>query len=251
MEIDLYDDAHKQSPPPDLIKDIHESNDKPSELAQPDFGLDSLAGLLASFAAAPLYLYSSLKGKFKVWDEILDGLPDSAFHGPTLDVGCGRGMVLLKTAQRKKRLSITSPAIGIDIFSTADQTGNSPAATYQNATCLDVVQQTVLHRASFTERLPFADGVFSLVTSSLAVHNVSKEGRAQAIADMARVCSPDGHIIIIDLYGHHAEYQKHLVGLGWNSVKVAMAGMRMMYGVWPCQVLTATRPSMGEQATGL
>ncbi|KAF9775357.1 hypothetical protein IL306_006533 [Fusarium sp. DS 682] len=242
----LYDDAHQQDPPPDLINEIHKSSNKPPALTKPDFGLDSLAGLVASSIAAPLYLYSSLKGKFKVWDEILDDLPDSVFLGPTLDMGCGRGMVLIKTAQRKKRLSATSPAIGIDIFSTADQTGNSPTATYQNAACLDVVQQTVLHRASFTERLPFADGVFSLVTSSLALHNVSREGREQAVADITRVCSPGGQVIIVDLCGHFAEYQRYLVGSGWYDVKVAMVGIKMMYGVWPCQVLTATRPAAVE-----
>ncbi|KAF4338966.1 methyltransferase [Fusarium beomiforme] len=244
VENNLYEGALQQDPPPDLINEIHKSSEKPPALTKPDFGLDSLAGLVASAIAAPLYLYSTLKGKFKAWDDILDGLPDSAFRGPTLDVGCGRGMVLLKTAQRKKRLSVTSPAIGIDIFSTADQTGNSPTATYQNAACLEVVQQTVLHRASFTEKLPFADGVFSLVTSSLALHNVSREGRAQAMSEIARVCSPGGQVVIIDLYGHFDEYQNHLVGLGWQDVKVAMVGIQMMYGVWPCQVLSATRPAV-------
>ncbi|POR36767.1 Uncharacterized protein TPAR_03020 [Tolypocladium paradoxum] len=163
----VYDDAHRHSPPEDHIQTLARSNPQPAIPSQPDFGLDSLCGLLASSVAAPLYLYASLRGKLRVWRDILDGLPDSAFAGPALDIGCGRGVVLL-VAQRKQLLAASST---IDIFSTADQTGNSPLATYKNAAALSVVPHAVLHTASFTARLPFADAAFVLVTSSLALHN--------------------------------------------------------------------------------
>ncbi|KND93938.1 hypothetical protein TOPH_01568 [Tolypocladium ophioglossoides CBS 100239] len=213
----VYDEAHQQSSPEDHIQTLAHANPPPAIPSQPDFGLDSLFGLLASFVAAPLYLYASLRGKFQVWDEILDGLPDSAFAGPALDVGCGRGMVLLKTAQRKKKLLASSegeagiaPAYGIDIFSTADQTGNSPLATYKNAAALSVVPHTVLHTASFTARLPFADAAFALVTSNLALHNAPREGRLAAVKEMARVCAPGGSIVIVDLYGYFKDHRATL-----------------------------------------
>ncbi|PNY26489.1 Uncharacterized protein TCAP_03599 [Tolypocladium capitatum] len=247
----VYDEAHRHCPPEDHIQTLARADPQLDIPSRPDFGLDSLFGLLASFVAAPLYLYASLRGKFQVWDEILDGLPDGAFAGPALDVGCGRGMVLLKMAQRKKKLLLASgdgtgdvpPAYGIDIFSTADQTGNAPLATYRNAAALSVVPHTVLHTASFTARFPFADAAFALVTSNLALHNAPRKGRLAAVKEMARVCAPGGSVVIVDLYGYFKDHRATLEGLGWEGVEVARVGFRMLYGVLPCQMLTAKAPT--------
>lgn len=242
----IYNTQYQQSPPENHIATISSSPSKPPTPSDPDFGLDSLFGLFASLVAAPLYLYATLKGKFKVWDEILDNIPESLLRKPTLDVGCGRGMVLLKTAQRKKKLLSTSsetpPAYGIDIFSTADQTGNSPVATYKNAAAMDVVDMAVLHTASFTETFPFADGVFGLVTANLSIHNAQREGRIFAVKEMARVCAPGGRVVIVDLYGYFKDHRVALEECGWTGVDVSLVSFKMMYGVLPCQILTATKP---------
>lgn len=230
--------------PDNHIATIAASPDKPATPSSPDYGLDSLAGLIASFVAAPLYLYATLKGKSAVWDDIVDALPDSCFTSdPVMDVGCGRGLVLLKLAQRKKKLGASSKAYGIDIFSVADQTGNSPVATYRNAAALGVVEQAVLNTASFTEAFPFADDTFSLLTSNLAIHNVRASGRQFAMREMARVCKPGGKIIVVDLFGAVAGHKKVLrEELGWTDVDVSMVGWKMVFGTLPCQILTATKP---------
>ena len=239
----VYDEAHSQTPPEDHIHTIATSPSKPETPSQPDFGFDSLFGLLMSFVAAPLYLYATLKGKFRVWDDILDAVPADLLLKPTLDVGCGRGMVFLKVAQRKKALGDAAKSYAIDIFSTADQTGNSPVATYKNAAAMDVVDLSVLHTASFTDRLPFADGVFGIVTANLSLHNVNRDGRLAAVEDMARVCAPGGRIVIVDLYGYFNDHSSVLQDrLGWKGVEVSVVGFKMMYGVLPCQMLTATKP---------
>lgn len=233
--------------PTDHILTLSSSANPPPTPSAPDYGIDSLLGLCLSFVAAPLYLYATLRGKASVWDDTLAALPDSCFTGPVLDVGCGRGLVLLKLAQRKQSLSSSSssgvpPAYGIDIFSTADQTGNSPEATYRNAAALGVVGETVLHTASFTETLPFRDGAFSLVTSNLAIHNAKKEGRRFAVREMARVCAPGGKILLVDLYGYFGEHKAVLAELGWTEVEVSLVGWKMMFGTLPCQMLVATKP---------
>lgn len=239
--------------PEDHIKIIAESPNAPTKPAKADFGLDSLFGLVASAITAPLYLYATLKGKFEVWDDVLNALPDSTFTDhPAIDVGCGRGMVLLKLAQRKKRIAEAAGigpesiplAYGIDIFSTADQTGNAPEATYKNALALDVVPYTVLHTASFTEPFPFKDNTFSLLTSNLAIHNAKREGRLNAVREMARVCTPGGTLLIIDLYGYFKDHKSVLVDeLGWKDVDVSVVSWKMLYGVLPCQILKATKPA--------
>jgi SAM-dependent methyltransferase len=239
------------APPLDHIAVIRHSPDKPATPARPTFGFDSIAGLLYSNISAPLYLYATLRGKFAVWDDLLAALPDDVFRAPTLDIGCGRGLVLLKVAARKKDLAarepdmmsaVVPPAYGTDIFSKADQTGNDPTATYRNAAAVGVLDYAVLHEGSFTESFPFADGVFSLITSSLAIHNVAREGRRAALAEIARVCAPGGKVIIVDLYGFFKDHVGILKSLGWEDVRVVAAGLRMMYGILPCQILQATKP---------
>ncbi|KAK1763069.1 hypothetical protein QBC33DRAFT_480563 [Phialemonium atrogriseum] len=237
--------------PEDHIRNIRQSTNKPETPAKPTFGLDSPKGLLASNVTAPIYLHASLRGKHVVWDKLLSEVPDSLFYQPALDVGCGRGMVLLKIAQRKKDLAAAGsgssnypevhPAYGIDIFNSEDQTGNSPVATYKNAAAVEVLDYAVLHTASFTERLPFADGVFSLVTSSLAIHNVSRDGQAAAVKEIARVCAPGGRVIIVDLF-RVKDHSALLRDMGWKNVRVKGAGIRMLFGILPCQILTAVKP---------
>jgi SAM-dependent methyltransferase len=63
---------------------------------------------VAGFAAS--YLYSSLRGKLVVWAEVLDEL---RLRGDErlLDVGCGRGAVLLLAARRLP----AGRAVGVDV----------------------------------------------------------------------------------------------------------------------------------------
>lgn len=210
------------------------------------YGLDSPLGLALSNVLAPLYLYSSLKGKFDVWDKLLADVPSEILTAPTLDIGCGRGLVLLKIAQLKKTLSESSsqqipPAYAVDLFIQGDQTGNSPEATYDNAASMGVVDQVVLHTADFTN-LPFQDMTFSLVTASLAIHNVDKTARRRAIVEAARVIRSGGYFVILDLMGYLGGYGTILKSLGWTDVKTELGGMKVMFGAWPCQILKARKP---------
>lgn len=214
---------------------------------KPSYGLDSPLGLVLSTVLAPLYLYSSLKGKFDVWDNLLAHVPSEIITAPTLDIGCGRGLVLLKIAQLKKNLSETSlhqnisPAYAVDLFIKRDQTGNSPEATYDNAASLGVVDKVVLHTADFT-KLPFQDMTFSLVTASLSIHNVDKSARRQAIIDAARVVRSGGYLIILDLMGYIGSYETILKALRWTDVVTELGGIKVMFGAWPCQILKARKP---------
>src|SRR5262245_39025371 len=57
-----------------------------------------------------LYLHSTLRGKFIVWADLLDSL-NLRGDEHILDMGCGRGAVLLMAAQR---LTI-GRAVGVDL----------------------------------------------------------------------------------------------------------------------------------------
>lgn len=215
--------------------------------SKPSYGVDSPLGLALSSFFLPLYLYTTKKGKFDIWDKLLDELPKDVFNGPALDLGCGRGLVLLKMAERKKKLASSapgtpiSPAYGIDLFINRDQSGNSPEATFDNAASLKLTEYIVLHTASFAE-LPFRDSSMALVTASLSIHNPDLPVRDKAIAEAARVLKPGGHLVIFELAGYIGEYRKVLESCGWKQIETYYGGLQTMFGFWPSQVLKAKKP---------
>jgi SAM-dependent methyltransferase len=88
------------------------------------FGLGA-AMFLATVAAM---IHSSRRGKLIERDRLLDGL-GLAGDEDVLDVGCGRGLLLLGAAKRLPR----GRAVGIDLWSATDQSDNRREATLANA----------------------------------------------------------------------------------------------------------------------
>jgi arsenite methyltransferase len=197
-----------------------------------------VAGLIALWLALFVgsYLYTTRVGKFRVWARILGGL---SLRGDeqVLDLGCGRGAQLLAVAKLLPR----GRAVGIDLWR-ADQTGNSPDATRCNAEREGVADRIELETGDIT-RLPFADGIFDLVISSLVLHNIpSAAGRRAAIDEAVRVLRPGGRLAIADLRAtdrHRARLQE----LGLTDVWRRNLGWRMWWGgPWfPTRLVTATK----------
>ena len=105
-----------------------------------------LAGLFV-LAVLGLYLHGTLRGKFVIWAKLLDALD---LHGDEriLDVGCGRGAVLLMAAQ----YLTTGRAVGVDLWRSVDQSGNSPEATQHNAARRSANPCTFQHESARFER---------------------------------------------------------------------------------------------------
>jgi SAM-dependent methyltransferase len=182
-------------------------------------------------------LYASLRGKFVVWARLLDGL-ELEGHERVLDIGCGRGAVLLLAAERLT----TGRAVGVDRWRKADQSGNSAQATRRNASTLGVADRVELYTADMAA-LPFENNGFDVVLSSLAVHNVKGQpGRDRAIGEAVRVLRPGGRLLIADIFGT-GRYRAHLAELGLIDVARRGLGWRMWWsGPWlPTHLVTATK----------
>jgi ubiquinone/menaquinone biosynthesis C-methylase UbiE len=183
------------------------------------------------------YLYATRSGKFVVWDRVLDEL---RLRGDetVLDLGCGRGAVLVAAAKRLPR----GRAIGVDLWR-ADQTDNSQEATLANAALEDVADRVEVRTADMTA-LPLADASVDVIVSSLAIHNIpTRASRRQALDEAVRVLRPGGRLAIADLWETRQHFER-LRELGWRNVKRRNLGWRMWYGgPWfSTRLVTGTKP---------
>jgi ubiquinone/menaquinone biosynthesis C-methylase UbiE len=190
------------------------------------------------FMIAALYLHFTLRGKFLVWAELLDQL-NLRGDERILDMGCGRGAVLLMAAQRLT----TGRAVGVDLWRGFDQSGNSADATRRNAAAEGVAERIELHTGNMSA-LPFEDNSFDLIVSSLAIHNIPGRARARAIDEAVRVLRPHGRLIITDVRGTR-QHQKQLIRLGMLDVTRRRPCWRHW---WACLlgVLQARKPANGK-----
>jgi arsenite methyltransferase len=195
----------------------------------------SAVGMIATTA---WYVYATRWGKFVAWDRVLD---DLRLQGDEtlLDLGCGRGAVLLAAAKRLPR----GRAIGVDLWR-ADQTENSQQATLANVALENVADRIEVHTADMTA-LPLADDSVDVIVSSLAIHNIpTHAGRRQALDQAVRVLRPGGRLAIADLW-ETRQHGAHLRELGWRNVKRRNLGWSMWYGgPWfSTRLVTATKPA--------
>jgi len=191
--------------------------------------------LAAVFILAILgfYLYATLRGKFAIWAELLDQL-NLRGDERILDLGCGRGAVLLMAAQHLT----TGRAVGVDLWRSVDQSGNSSEATRRNAIAEGVADRVELHTADMTA-LPLEDDSFDVVVSNWAIHNIRGHvGREKAISEAVRVLRPGGRLMISDLRATR-QHQAQLAKLGMKDVARRRLGWRLLRLT---RLVTATKP---------
>jgi arsenite methyltransferase len=170
------------------------------------------------------YVYTTRRGKFLEWAKILAHL-DLRGDERVLDLGCGRGMVLLMAANLLPR----GRAVGIDLWNAGDQSGNAASATRHNAELEGVAERIELHTGDM-QNLPFGADSFDIVLSSLAIHNIhERAGREKALSEAIRVLKPGGRIIIAD-FRETSRYAECLQRLGMWDVDHRMLGWRLWYG---------------------
>jgi arsenite methyltransferase len=164
----------------------------------------ALAIGLGCGAMALYMVWSSKFGKLTERERLLDRL---ALKGSerVLDVGCGRGLMLLGAA---KRLT-TGSAVGVDIWQVEDLSGNRAEATLENARHEGVESRVRIETADM-RTLPFPNASFDAIVSKAAIHNLyDRADRTKALAEIARVLAPGGRVLIDDIR-HLREYEAEL-----------------------------------------
>lgn len=162
-------------------------------------------------------LWGSLVTKVRGREAILD-LVRWQGDEQVLDVGCGRGLLLVGAAKKLK----TGRAVGIDLWLGRDQSSNRKDAPLENAG-LEGVGDRVGVVTGDMRKLPFSDASFDVVLSHWAVHNLEDtEERAATLVEMVRVLRAGGSLVLTDI-ACREEYDAALKRLGLRDVRLVVA----------------------------
>ena len=158
-----------------------------------------------------------------------------------LDVGCGTGTLAIAA---KKHVGANGAVTGVDpaaeMIERATQKARRAGAD-------------VAFRTAAAEDLPFANGTFDVVLSSLMLHHLPKETRRAGVQEMRRVLKPGGRLLAIDfgqasgkrgflarIHGHGGVNANALIALVTEAgLEVAESGWA---GKWDLQYVLATAP---------
>jgi ubiquinone/menaquinone biosynthesis C-methylase UbiE len=206
----------------------------------------SYAGLWAGLGCGFMgcwMLYDSKIGKLRERERLLDLVPWRGDEA-VLDMGCGRGLLLIGAARR-----LTSGrAIGLDLWQAEDLTGNKPESTTENARREGVADRVEVKTGDM-RKMPFPDARFDVVVSNVAIHNVyDREGRDRTMSEIARVLAPGGRVVIHDIR-HVGDYASALTKHGLTDVhrvgsKVGQLFLLLMtFGSLRPDIVTATKPA--------
>jgi SAM-dependent methyltransferase len=185
---------------------------------------------LYGFLMGGYMVWSSRVGKLRTREYLLDEvgrLRRWTGAETVLDVGCGRGLMLIGAARRLT----TGTAVGVDLWSSKDQAGNWPEATRANAIA-EAVLDRVRVKTADARALPLPDSSVDVVISHWVVHNLaSREDRSRAVNEMWRVLKPGGVIALADI-AFVREYANHLTKLGAAKIYLDRGGWQAsLFGI--------------------
>jgi SAM-dependent methyltransferase len=178
-------------------------------------GVAALISGVSFLLTGLMMIWSSRYGKMRARDKLLDGL-NLRGDETVLDLGCGRGLLLIGAAKRVPQ----GRAIGIDLWSQEDQGDNRKDATLANARAESVVDRVEIQDGDM-RRLPFENASIDVVVANLSIHNIyNREGRREAINETVRVLKPGGKVVLMD-FEHVKEYGEDLRANGMLDVHVS------------------------------
>jgi ubiquinone/menaquinone biosynthesis C-methylase UbiE len=138
-------------------------------------------------ALLPCYdLLTRLLGMNKVYDRLLDQA-EFADGLSALEVGCGTGNVTIRAQSSHPNMQVT----GVDPDPRALDRARRKARG----------RSGIRFERGYVQKLPFDDGEFDRVLSSMMWHHLEQDVKAEAASEIFRVLRPGGALHLVDVGG--------------------------------------------------
>jgi ubiquinone/menaquinone biosynthesis C-methylase UbiE len=159
-------------------------------------------------ALLPAYdLLTRVLGMNKAYDTLV-AQAELASGLRVLEIGCGTGNV----TTRVKRAAPGADVVG------SDPDPRALARAQRKARGMTGIR----FERAFAQELPFADGEFDRVLSSMMLHHLDDDVKAGAAAEIYRVLRPGGTLHIVDIGGHTTSH--HGLAARWMKDNPHAAG---------------------------
>jgi len=167
-------------------------------------------------------------------EKMLD-LADLTPGEQVLDVGCGTGTLAVAA---KRRMGAKGAVCGID--ATPEMIARARKKAKTNG--VDVRFENAV-----VEKLPFAEGTFDVVLSTLMLHHLGRMARQRCLSEIRRVLKPGGRLLAVDFseparnarvlfdyfhrHGHlkFSDLQNMLNEAGFPAVETGALGTRNLH----------------------
>jgi ubiquinone/menaquinone biosynthesis C-methylase UbiE len=132
-------------------------------------------------------LLTRLSGFHRVHDRMIRQAELADGHR-VLEIGCGTGNLAIRAKKSRPGISV----IGSDPDPLALKRAQRKAYG-RSGICFE---------QGYAQRLPYADGEFDRVLSSMMLHHLDSDAKAAAAAEVFRVLRPGGRLHVVDMGGN-------------------------------------------------
>ena len=154
--------------------------------------------VLHSAAGYDLLAWLLLLGRERAFREQLVRLARLEPGQSVLDIGCGTGSLAIAA---KRRVGLQGTVQGIDA---------SPEMIARARRKASKAGVDVAFTSGVVEALPFPDGHFDAVLSTLMLHHLPRAAREQCVREVRRVLKPGGRVLAVD-FGRATGERKSLI----------------------------------------
>jgi ubiquinone/menaquinone biosynthesis C-methylase UbiE len=142
-------------------------------------------------------LLTRLFGFNRVYDRLI-AQAELADGQRILEIGCGTGNLSIRAKRSQPGVTV----IGSDPDPLALHRAERKAAQLKG----------IRFERGYAQRLPYPDGEFDRVLSSMMLHHLDEDAKTDAAAEVFRVLRPGGRLHLVDIGGDAAHHEHHHEG---------------------------------------